>query len=346
MTNEIINFLQRLAESKHGDLNKARFSISREEINCRCPYCMDSQKNSRKRRFYYSLKENVFFCHNCGRRGPFAKLLNDFKNVPHVNYPKLQKEIGEYKIHDFIDGQHRIQEQKLEEKAEWSLEFPDGSRLDTLFENSVYKKLPSEDKVALVKVVRYLQARGVKKEWFHYFYFVFPGEEHDQYVLTLFEFNGNWVWSGRKIDENRDGPKYLHLVNFPFHQALGFANEVSTTKSQTLYIVESWFSALLLNQAHLNAVCVFGLQNMRYDHAVLEPFKKKYNLIWVPDNDETLSEFFTINENFSCRMKSVIVPTKDVADYFVQEGEKFKKKFMNLSVLANVDHNIIKTSKS
>ncbi len=238
MTNDIINFLQRLAEAKHGSLERARFSISRNEVNCRCPYCMDSQKNSRKRRFYFTLKDNLFYCHNCGRKGSISKLLNDFKNIPHVNYPKLINDIGIQDVEDYIKGEGRSQEQSPEEKQDWVLEFPDGARLDRLFVNKDYKRLPNEDKVALLRVARYLQTRGVKKEWYHYFYFVFPGEEHDQYILTLFEYNGNWVWSGRKVDTNRDGPKYLHLPNFPFHLALGFANEVSTIKSQILYVVE------------------------------------------------------------------------------------------------------------
>jgi DNA primase len=345
MTNEIIDFIKRLLQSKHGSLEKARYSLSRDEINARCPYCLDSRKNTRKRRFYYSLKDNVFYCHNCGRKGPFAKLLNDFKNLPTVDYDKLEKEIGLQKVKDFIDGEHKVQEQKVQE-AEWSLEYPDGARLDTLFENKVYKKLPQEDKQALLKACKYLQKRGVKKEWYRYFYFVFPGEEHDGYILTLFEYNGNWIWSGRKIEDNRPGPKYLHVKGFPFHLALGFANEVSTTKGDTLYVVESWFSALALNQANLNAVCVFGLQNMRYNHSPLDPFNKKYDIVFVPDNDETFKQFYEINKDYARKIKIVCVPDKDVADTAVREGESFRKKFKSLKTLSLYDFNTLNSLKT
>jgi hypothetical protein len=336
MTNEIIDFIKRLLQSKHGSLEKARYSLSREEINARCPYCLDSRKNTHKRRFYYSLKDNVFYCHNCGRKGPFAKLLNDFKNLPTVDYDKLEKEVGLQKVKDFIDGEHKVQEQKVQE-AEWSLEYPDGARLDTLFENKVYKKLPQEDKRALFKACKYLQKRGVKKEWYRYFYFVFPGEEHDQYILTLFEYNGSWVWSGRKIDANRSGPKYLHVQGFPFHHALGFANEVSTTKGRELYVVESWFSALVLNQVNLNSVCVFGLQNMRHNHPPLEAFKNKYNIIWVPDCDETFSQFYEINKDFARKMRVVYTVSKDAGDLAVEKGDKFRKWFKFLKVVSLYD---------
>ena len=334
--NEILDFIQKLLVSKHGTLEKARYSISRDEVNARCPYCLDSHKNTRKRRFYYSLRDNVFYCHNCGRKGPLAKLLNDFQNLSTINYDKLKSEIGFQKVKDFIDGEHKIQDQKAIE-SDWSLEYPDGARLDVLVEDKAYKKLPQEDKQALAKAIRYLGSRGVKKEWFRYFYFVFPGEEHDQYILTLFEYNGTWVWSGRKIDDNRPGPKYLHVQGFPFHQALGFANEVSTTKGTTLYVVESWFSALALNQANFNAVCVFGLMNMKYDHAVLEPFRKKYDIIWVPDSDETFSQFYNLNKNAARKMKIVYTPHKDVADMAVYEGDNFRKSFKFHKVVSLYD---------
>jgi len=342
--NDILNFLKKLLESKHGSLEKARYSVTKSEINARCPYCLDSQKNTRKRRFYYSLENNVFFCHNCCRKGPFAKLLHDFKGLPQVDYSALEKDVGLAKIKDFIDGEHKIQEQKVIE-AEWSLSFPDGARLDTLFENKVYKKLPVEDKTALLKACKYLQSRGVKKDWYRYFYFVFPGEEHDQYILTLFEYAGNWVWSGRKLDSNRPGPKYLHLPGFPFHLALGFANEVSTTKGDTLYVVESWFSALLMNQANLNAVCVFGLQQMKFEHAVLDPFRKKYNLVWVPDNDDTFFQFCNINKTFARKIKIVMVPDKDVADTAQNSGDNFRKIFLNLPTRSLYDQEILNKAK-
>lgn len=327
--NNILDFLQKLLILKHGTLAKARYSVSNSEVSARCPFCRDSKLNTRKRRFYYSLKTNVFFCHNCQVQGTFAKLLQDFKNVPNINYDKLEKEIDLQKVNDFINGSTIIQNQKII-AAEWELEFPEGSRLDTIFENKIYKKLPPEDKVALLKVCKYLQSRGISKEWYHYFYFVFPGEKLDNYILTLFEYLGNWVWSGRKIDDNRPGPKYLHVAGFPFHSALGFANEVSATKGKNIYIVESWFSALLLNQANLNSVCVFGLMNMKANHPPLDVFRKKYKLVWVPDQDSSFKDFCKINKDLE--IKIITIPTKDAADYAVAEGVDFRKKFLSLPV--------------
>jgi DNA primase len=330
MTNDVIDFLKKLAAVKHGSVEQAMFSITgRAEVSCRCPYCLDSIRNRRKKRFYFSLKDGLFFCHNCGRKGNLAKLLHDFRNLPGVNYEALEKDLGLQKVRDFIDGQHRIQEQEVS-KREWNLEFPDGARLDTLIQNKVYKKLPQEDKQALAKVIKYLGSRGIKKEWFRYFYFVFPGEPNDQYILTLFEHQGDWVWSGRKIDTNRTGPKYLHLQGFPFHEALGFANEVSTTKGDIMYVVESWFSALLLNQSNLNAVCVFGLNQMKYSHPPLEAFRKKYEIVFVPDNDESLQQFYDINKQFARKAKIILQPAKDVGDFAADLGEKFRKEFLKL----------------
>jgi len=345
MTNEILDFLQKLLISKHGDLIKARYSISNSELSARCPYCLDSKHNTRKKRFYYSLKDDLFFCHNCGRKGPFVKLINDFQNLPNIDYNKLKKEIGLEKIKKFIEKPTLIQEQK-ESKSDYILEYPDGARLDILFENKVYKKLPQEDKQALSKVIKYLGSRGIKKEWFRYFYFVFLGEEYDQYILTLFEHCGEWVWSGRKLDTNRSGPKYLHVPGFPFHKALGFANEVSTIKGTTLYVVESWFSALLMNQANLNAVCVFGLMNLKYNHLPLNIFKKKYDIIFVPDNDSTFQQFCTINKEFARKTKIILQPDKDVGDFATRLGDKFRTEFLKLPIRSIYDQNIIEGLKT
>jgi len=341
MINDVVNFLQKLEETRHGSLEKARWSISHDEISARCPYCLDSVKDSRKKRFYFGLKDGVFFCHNCQRKGNFAKLLHDFKNISHVDYEKLEKEIGMQKVKDFIDGEHKLQNQP-QTKREWVLEFPEGARLDTLFEDKIYKKLPSEDKVALLKVVRYLQARGVKKEWFRYFYFVFPGEEYDQYILTLFEHEGLWAWSGRKIDLNRQGPKYNHLQGFPFHTALGFANEVSMTKGTTIYVVESWFSAMLLNQANLNSVCVFGIMNMKFDHEPLNAFRSKYDLVWLPDNDNSFFDFAKMNNSAARKMKVILTPDKDAGDYAAKLGDVFRKKFLSLPTRSLYDTESLK----
>ena len=345
MSDKILEFLQKLLISKHGDLLKARYSISNSELSARCPYCLDSKHNRQKRRFYYSLKDNVFFCHNCDRKGPLAKLLHDFKGIDGVAYEILEKELGLQKVRDFIDGNTRIQEQVIA-KREWSLEFPDGARLDTLIENKIYKKLPQEDKQALAKTIKYLGSRGVKKEWFRYFYFVFPGERYDQYILTLFEHNGDWVWSGRKVDANRTGPKYLHVPCFPFHESLGFANEVSTTKGTILYVVESWFSALLLNQANLNSVCVFGLMNLKANHPPLNAFKKKYNIVFIPDNDETFNQFYEINKEFARKTKIILQPDKDAGDFAARLGDKFRSEFLKLPIRSAYEENILRSLKT
>jgi hypothetical protein len=346
MPNEILNFLQKLLISKHGDLTKARYYVNNSELSARCPYCLDSKTNPHKKRFYYSLENNLFFCHNCQRKGPLAKLLHDFRNLPGINYEKIEKEIGFQKVKDFIDGEHRLQDQEIAQEHKWEIEFPDGARLDTLISGKQYKKLPQEDKQAILKAIRYLGSRGVKKEWFHYFYFVFPGSEYDQYILTLFEYKGDWVWSGRKIDSNRTGPKYLHLQGFPFHEALGFANEVSLTKGQRLYVVESWFSALLLNQARFNCVCVFGLQHMRQNHPPLDAFRKKYELVFLPDNDDSLSQFITLNKDASRKMKMILLPDKDAADYVVRSGDQFRKQFLKLQPKTIHTQNVLRELKS
>jgi len=95
--------------------------------------------------------------------------------------------------------------------------------------------------------------------------------------------------------------------------------------------VESWFSALALNQANLNAVCVFGLQNMKHDHPMLKSFRDKYEIIWVPDCDETFSQFYNINKESARLMKVVYTVYKDAADMAVQVKD-FRTAFNLLKI--------------
>lgn len=54
--------------------------LGSDKFNCRCPFCGDSQKNSRKRRGYFFVHDNTTFykCHNCGTSLNFSQFLQEF----------------------------------------------------------------------------------------------------------------------------------------------------------------------------------------------------------------------------------------------------------------------------
>ena len=70
-----------------------RFAWKKSNLaNCRCPYCGDSQKNKRKARGYFYIKNNdIFFkCHNCGVGTTMYKFL-EFVTPPMAKEYALER---------------------------------------------------------------------------------------------------------------------------------------------------------------------------------------------------------------------------------------------------------------
>ena len=61
------------------------------EINCRCPICGDSKKNTLKRRGYLNLENGSYFCHNCG--ASFKSGLKFLESISGEDYASIR---GEY----------------------------------------------------------------------------------------------------------------------------------------------------------------------------------------------------------------------------------------------------------
>jgi len=337
----IIDFVQKIIQSKFG--NKSQYKESNNEINSRCPICMDSKVDKTKARFYFNKNKNTFYCHNCGNKGNISNLITRFTDIEDVDYNGLKKYISNEVVSKFLNPE-KSRIIKNEDEDGVDLSFPYGLPISMMVEHDIHKYLTRYEKKRYITVLKYLKSRGVTKDWYKYFYFTYGenGEkgEMDNYVLTLTKHGDDYIWSGRKI--NGYGPKYKHLPKFQWSKSLGFANEVSKNKSKTLYIVEGWFSALTLNQYGYNSVCVFGLQNMRYDHESLNPFKDAgYKLVWLPDNDGTFEDFKKINNKYKRSMFISMLPSKDANDMLVDVGGKsFNKLFDNIKPLSILSYEL------
>ena len=318
----IQEFLRQLSKNNFKIINTKKG----KEVKFRCPICGDSKKNRYKSRFYYNLTKNEYFCFNCSNKGTIRTLIDKFNDLPNVDYINLRKYITDQVIDDFINEKTEIVSNEKRSKCE--IKFPDGALLDLILTDNI-QYLTKNDKLNLLKVISYLKSRQIKKNWFKYFYFPFAGEEYDNYILTLFKFKDDWIWSARKVWGA--GDKYLHVKDFLLNEALAFENEIDKSKGDDLYIVEGWFSALSLNQNGYNSVCVFGLNSMSFDHSPLQKYKKDYNLIWLPDIDKSFLDFLKINKNQKFtneeQMFIKILPEKDVNDMEILYKDKFKKEF-------------------
>lgn len=340
----IKTFLQKIILHKWKSFTNASYNEKGGMINCRCFLCGDSKRKNNKRRFYYNLKENVFFCHNCLQKGNIKTLINHFPNLD-IDYKELNDYINNQQIKDFINDKL---DTFIEQKEEYELYYPIGSRLDLLIKDNNYKYLSIKDKNNFIMAIKYLKNREVSSEWFERFYFVFNEDEKlRNYILTLFEYDNLCIWSGRKyIDENKKMPKYFHLKHFPFHKVLGFQNDINIKKGIYIYVTEGFFDSLILNQEGLNSVCVWGLNNMIYTHPPLSILRKKYELIFVPDNDDSFDIFNKINKNFqdSIRIKKIEIG-KDVNDMKIQLKDNFKEEFLKIKDITLYQHNIEKEIK-
>ena len=340
---DILNFIKEIAKYKWGSLENSGFSSSAKEYNMRCPICGDSKTNKRKKRFYYNIKKNIYFCFNCdeeNRTGNLFKLLTLFPEIPNIDYTSLKNNTSTKHIIDFIKDKSENEDKIIKEKK-YKIIYPDGARLDTILEEG-YENFSIEDKKLLSDVLNLLKSRKIKKKMFKYFYFVFAGQKMSNYILTLFEYENEElpIWSGRRIDNKF--PKYSHLPDFPFHTALTFENEISHLKGNIIYICESFFSSLILNQEGFNSVSVFGIENMRFNHPPLDKYREKFQLIWIPDNDDSFDHFYKLNKLHAGKMKIIILPDKDANDMIMRLGKEFKDYFLKLKPYSLIDGKIIK----
>ena len=336
----IIDFLKKILIFKHGSLKKSRYIEKEEEINARCPICGDSKRDSKKARFYYNKKKDSFYCHNCGAKGYISLLVYKFPSLNGVDYKKLNTYINDKLIYDFITDNNNLNLTDNKEVKKVDIEFPQGSLVSYLTEDLNWKYLEPYEKARFLKVIQYLHDRKIDKNWYKYFYFTFERSKFDDYVFTLTKYQNQFVWSARSVLEGSN-QRYLHMPDLKWSNLLGFSNEISNLKGKELYVVEGWFDALILNIEGYNAVSVFGLQNMKYDHPPLKILKDKYNVIWVPDNDKSLNQFAHINRMYSNIMKIKLLPKGlDVNDFKIKNEYDFRQKFDLIPNINLVNYNI------
>ena len=321
----IKKFLKVLSKDDFREVNSSKGI----EINFRCPICGDSTRKKYVKKFYYNLNNNKFHCFKNGCSGGIADLVAKFPTLIGVDYIKLNEFISNQNIYEFLNPSLGMKSKTT--IVEYDRTFPDGVRLDFLLKDNQWKDLDLIDQRQLKLVVTYLAMRGVSKEYFDYFYYVFPDEpDFKNYILTLSDYNGEVVYSGRALNENVI-PRYKHQKDVPWKNILGFYELVSKNKGNDVYVVEGWFDALIMNQLGYNSVCVFGLENFTYKNKLLKQLD--YNLIFVPDNDSSLKKFINKNYQYKDLINIKMIPSHDFNDLYLKYKDNTKEIFNNLEVI-------------
>jgi len=313
--NKIIKLLEYIAEKSWGGLETARFEIKNDEAFMRCPVCGDSKKSKKKRRLGINLSTGVAHCFNCGWSGTIYSLMKEIELEPPTDISlSLFKERYKNNINDII----KDPPQKL----------PKGLLLSQFI--SHFKEIEDNElKKKGYEILIYLKTRGVKKEFFKYFYI--PLDKYwEDYVLLLYQYKGQINFQGnlyKKTNKN----KYLHRKNGKYTPA--FVELVSKEKGNIVYITEGFYDALILNQENYNAICVFGLGNMKLEKIPKE-VTTKFDIVWLPDNDKTLSIF--LNHIHSNDYLKILPFVKDINEFYLKHKQDFRMRFNAIPITKKI----------
>lgn len=291
-----------------------RFAWKKTNLaNCRCPYCGDSQKNKRKARGYFYIKNNdIFFkCHNCGVGTTMYKFL-EFVT------PTLAKE---YALDRWKKGENGHSNYK---KPELNLQFekPKTQSPSILSELQNVNSLP-EDHICK----RFVIDRKIPKEKWNRLYYTdnfcklidkYGKDPCDQdfkvderLVIPIFNDKNELIaMQGRSLCK-KNAIRYLTLKLIDSLDNAWFGIE-SIDPDQLVYVVEGPIDSLFLP----NCIAMIGLNT---DKKLPENIQK---VVYVLDNESRNKEVLNYYESVIENDKSVviwpdIIKKKDINDMVI-----------------------------
>ena len=302
-----------------------RFAWKKSNLaNCRCPYCGDSQKNKRKARGYFYIKNNdIFFkCHNCGVGTTLYKFLE------HVTPPMAK----EYALERWKKGETGHSNYK---KPELVLEFEKPKTQN----KTILSELQSVDILPDNHICKqFVMNRNIpKSKWKNLFYTnnfcklidKYSKEPCDQsfktderLVIPIFNQNNELIaMQGRALDK-KSSIRYLTLKLIESLDSSWFGIENINPK-ETVYVVEGPIDSLFLP----NCIAMIGLNTDKK----LPDFVQ--NVVYVLDNEPRNKEVLNYYESVIDNDQSVViwpdtVKKKDINDMIMDN--------INISQILNI----------
>ncbi len=181
-------------------------SVSRNgtHFNFRCPYCGDSEKSKRKKRFHlqYNNEDTIYFnCFNCPNSGNFYDLYGFVEGISSEEAYKKLKKFDSESINKYLKNKNQTFKKEIDYNKHEN--FNDFLKNDCLNLNSVpdghYQK----------KLLEYLRFFKESRKLNLDLYVCFKGVFEKRIIIPIIEKEVCVFFQGRRILESQN-PKYLN----------------------------------------------------------------------------------------------------------------------------------------
>lgn len=274
-------------------------SATSNVFNCRCPICGDSEKSTRKARFYFYTKQHSLntICHNCGYSRSFWNFMSDvFPN----EFPEYKRD----QIKARLDGLVGTSKNRSTPTPS-----PTHSQTDETHQNEAQSVLEGVTRITKLpdthEAVKYLKNRGFGQEEMSRLFWSddfkktaqsvsseplsneFPSES--RIVIPFYDSGGDIeMIQGRSLSNN--GLRYISIKKHPEIDKIYGKYEVDPTK--TTYCVEGPFDSLFVE----NCLATCDSNLMRADADV-----------YIFDNQPRNTEIVKLMEKTIQSGKSIVI---------------------------------------
>ena len=287
-----------------------------DKINCRCPICGDSKKNTLKKRGYYYLKTASYHCFNCDISLTGTKLLECLSGS---DYTTLRNEYMKM----MYDGKHfkNVVASSSKDKKE------------TLLFNLKNIVKPEWKKPLSEKATEYLKKRKIfEAPFLHDDFYSYYSKKNEEYILIPWKLNGYECYFQLNDFErhNKMGMKYIFPKN---KDKMIFGLDNIDLSKNYIIITEGVYDSLFIP----NTICVGGRFLTENQYNIIKKRFPKMTLVYSYDNDKAGLE----------SMAKVLSDKKHGNDFkfFKWFNDDTKEKDINDYILAHNDVNIFKNDK-
>lgn len=209
-----------------------------DKINCRCPICGDSKKNTMKKRGYYYLSTSSYHCFNCETTLTGMKLL---EHLSGSDYMELKNEY----IQNMYDGKHfnDLSQTKTKKQIKKSVLFSVKNIIKSDWKNSL-----SENAKTYLNKRRVLEAPFLKDTLYSYY-----SKKGEEYILIPWKLNGVECYFQLNDFEkhNKMGLKYIFPKN---RDKMIYGLDNIDLSKNYIIVFEGVYDSLFVP----NAICVGG----------------------------------------------------------------------------------------
>jgi len=292
-------------------------TINRDSINGCCPVCREGNSWGKKKRMFYLLKEDYFYCHNCSRSWtPYFWI----KQVCGLTYNEILEDIHNngYTTQTFLD--------LTADCEKFVPTVPDLPGETVNLSNETQLSYYSEDR-NLIRLASYIKNRKIDTATYspNSLYYCVNDRYHSNRLLIPYTDDKNKIifYTSRTFLPKDDRPKYL--AKFNAEREIFNLNKLDISLPY-VFILEGEIDAMFLK----NSIAIGGLNFTDYQFDKLQakhPFHKK---VWVFDNYKKESDHVK---------KKIVETLKAGEDVFIWENEYSEyKDFNDYCVKKNLDH--------